>query len=632
MTVTASIVIRTRNEGRHLERLLKGIQQQTYKDFEIVLVDSGSTDNTLEIASRYGCRIEHIPASEFTFGRSLNLGCRQALGRYLVFVSGHTYPVTNSWLANLVRPFDDGSVAMVYGRQRGVETSRVSEERDLERMFGAASRILIDELYGHNGNAAIRRDLWEMQPFDESLTGLEDLDWVRKMQRRGYRVYYAADSSVYHVHEERLTQVYQRHLREGHAYARIASGYQYGVGDVAYDILYHTAGDLLYCFRRRKSVRKILQVPGTRIAQFFGVWKGLRGHTRGRQSLAETLKRPAKSEGVVIEAPGKFGLREIPVPEIAPHDVLIQIAYVGACATDVEVAHGKLEYYRSGYARYPIVPGHEYSGVVVDHGHQVTRFRKGDRVVAECAIGCEACAWCRRKEYFRCLHRKEVGVINRNGAYARYVATPDRYLHKLPSKVRLKPAALIEPLAVCLKALRKLGEVAGRSVCVVGAGPLGNLCAQILKQRRAEVMVIDHDEHRLRLLQRYDINVQAELYSIDAFDYLIDATGNEAVLPRLIEQSRPSSKILLLGLPYATPVSVSFATVPCYDKEIYGSIASEPRDWEEAIALVNAGKINLQDHLSHILPLESYEVAWTEIENRSCFKVLLAVNETIDCI
>ena len=107
MTVEASIIIRALNEAKYLERLLVGIREQNHLDWEIILVDSGSIDGTLEIAQRYGAGIHHIPQKEFTFGRSLNLGCRAAEGRYLVLVSAHTYPSNNNWLTNLLEPFED---------------------------------------------------------------------------------------------------------------------------------------------------------------------------------------------------------------------------------------------------------------------------------------------------------------------------------------------------------------------------------------------------------------------------------------------------------------------------------------------------------------------------------------------
>ena len=129
MAVQTSIVIRTLNESKHLENLMRGIHDQNYRDWEIILVDSGSTDRTMAIARGYGAKIYHIPQDEFTFGRSLNLGCQQAEGDYLVFASGHVWPITNNWLGNLVQPFEEPLVAMVYGRQRGTDASRLSEWR-----------------------------------------------------------------------------------------------------------------------------------------------------------------------------------------------------------------------------------------------------------------------------------------------------------------------------------------------------------------------------------------------------------------------------------------------------------------------------------------------------------------------
>ena len=630
MEVETSIIIRTLNEGKHLGRLLDSIQRQTYKDWQIILVDSGSTDTTLDIAKQYTSNIHHISQEEFTFGRSLNLGCSHAQGRYIVLVSAHTYPLNNNWLSNLIRPFSDSSIAVVYGRQRGMENSRVSEDRDLERIFGVTSKILIDEPSGHNGNAAIRRDIWLEEPFDETLTGLEDLDWARKVQRRGFRVYYAADAALYHIHEEAIRQVHKRFFREGIAHRRIFPGYRFEKIDLIKGVLYDIAADCIYGIRRRKSLKKILRIPLDRIAEYLGRWRGLYYHKRLSRELLLKLYYPKHSESVVIEAAGKHSLQETEVPVPNPDEVLVQVAYVGVCATDLEVADGHLDYYREGYAQYPIVPGHEYSGVVAEAGADVVGFRKGDKVVGECAIGCGECPPCVSGEFYRCVTRKEVGVINMNGAYAQYLKIPARYAHKLPRGILLKEAALIEPLAVCIKGMRKLGISRDNAVCVVGAGSLGNLCAQILKHRGVDVTVIDRDESRLRLLYKYDINTRREIGLMDGFDCLIDATGNEEVIPHLIEKSGPSAKILLLGLPYTRSVQVCFGSVPCYDKEIYGSIASEHRDWEEAIQLVLNRSINLDDHTATILPLKSYEVAWKAVQEREHFKILLSSNMDLE--
>ena len=112
-----SIIIRSYNEEKHLERLLEGILQQTVNDVEIILVDSGSTDRTLEIASQYPVRLLHIAPQEFTFGRSLNLGIQNAQAEFLVFASAHVYPVYPDWLEKLLEPFSDPQVALVYDKQ-----------------------------------------------------------------------------------------------------------------------------------------------------------------------------------------------------------------------------------------------------------------------------------------------------------------------------------------------------------------------------------------------------------------------------------------------------------------------------------------------------------------------------------
>ena len=123
-----SIVIRCYNEEEHIGKLLRGIFEQTISNVELIIVDSGSTDSTLEIASEYPVKIVSIKPSEFTFGRSLNLGCQEATGEYIVIVSAHVYPVYQDWLSNLIAPFSDPKVALTYGRQQGNETTKYQKQ------------------------------------------------------------------------------------------------------------------------------------------------------------------------------------------------------------------------------------------------------------------------------------------------------------------------------------------------------------------------------------------------------------------------------------------------------------------------------------------------------------------------
>lgn len=634
MSPKVSIIIRTLNEEKHLEELLEEIRAQTFTDWEVINVDSGSTDRTVQIMERYASKMIRITSQEFTYGLALNLGCESAAGEYLVMASAHVRPVNNTWLENLISPFDEPLIGMVYGRQRGVASTRVGEERDLLQTFGTTSSILIDEPFSHNGNSAVRRMLWLEQPFKESLSGLEDLEWARRIQRKGYRVYYAANAPVYHIHDESLRKIYRRYKGEANAYMKIfPGGSRFGKGGCFKRVLVESVRDLLYASRTGKSLRKLLRIPTARLAHYLGVYHGMNLYKEEARGLLQKLQYlPDSSSSVVITGSGQHSLQERKPPEINPDEVLVQVAYVGVCATDLEVARGSLEYYQSGTARYPIVPGHEFSGIVIKSGSNVSHLAKGQKVVGECAVGCGNCTACDVEEFYRCDRREEVGVINRDGAYARYLSMPSRYIHKVPGDMPLKYCALVEPLAVCLKGLRKLDLQPGRNACVVGAGPIGNLCAQMLQSRGLQVTAVDTDSRRLDLLHKYDINTLNALGPLDKYDYLVEASGNEQVLPRLIEGSRPSAKLLFLGLPYTQPVLASFSTVTGYDKVIYGSVASQRQDWEEAIRLVHIGAVSLVDHTSVVEQLADYRKAWENVEARDQLKVLLLVSEELETL
>ena len=126
-TLRASVIIPSHNEEKHIGKLLQGVAQQTiYDDIEVILVDSGSTDRTVEIAESYEVKIVHIKPSDFSFGRALNSGCAAAKGDILCFASAHVYPLYSNWLESMLFPFADEKVALVYGKQTGNEVSKYS--------------------------------------------------------------------------------------------------------------------------------------------------------------------------------------------------------------------------------------------------------------------------------------------------------------------------------------------------------------------------------------------------------------------------------------------------------------------------------------------------------------------------
>ena len=221
-TVDISVVIRTLNEERYLEELLQAISNQISSfSYEVIVIDSGSTDSTLAISRKSGCRILHIKRSEFSFGRSLNMACRESYGKYLLMISGHCIPKDNLWMNNLVKPLSQGTVDYVYGRQIGGPETYWSESQLFDKYFPSTSLVPQHGFYCNNANSAINRHSWELFQFDEALTGLEDMHLAKRLVAAGGSVGYVAEACVFHLHHEQWSQVQRRFEREALALQQI---------------------------------------------------------------------------------------------------------------------------------------------------------------------------------------------------------------------------------------------------------------------------------------------------------------------------------------------------------------------------------------------------------------------------
>lgn len=624
--IETSIIIRTYNEGKHLARLLDGILAQTYKNREIIVVDSGSTDSTLDIAQRYPVKIVSIRKEDFSFGYSLNVGCRNAAGDFFVFVSGHTYPLNNTWLDNIIKPFDDPRVGMVYGRQVGNAETKISEEKDLLNNFGEKSRILVEESFGNNANAVIRKSLWNEIPYDEALPGIEDIDWAHKIQKKGYYVYYRADAVICHIHDETYRQIYNRFKRESIAHKTIFPDHPFNARKAFITYLYMIIRDIYFGFSQKKPFKNIMTVFPYRISEYLGWRDGYLHPGNMNEMLRNELYFPRKNRSVVITGQDRHGLAETEIPAAGRDEVLISVQYTGVCSTDLDVLGGHLDYYKSGWASYPVVPGHEFSGIVAAAGENVRGLKVGDRVVGECIMGCGQCPHCLSDRPLNCSERKEVGVLNFNGAYSRYIRMPARFAHKLADDAPLEKACLIEPLAVSIRGVRKLlsGEDSRpRSAAVLGHGTIGNLCAQLMAARGHRVTVFDKNPSRLEGIENRLIRGAEEIAGLEVFDLIIEATGRTEVLKKALSESSTGAKILLLGLPYSS-FDFNFETVVSFDKTIAGSVGSSRADFDEAISLYT--ELNLTSLTKNIFPLEDYEKAWTLHREGKVTKAILKIN------
>lgn len=303
---SVSVVVRAFNEGRHIGRLLEGLAAQTTTPDEVIVVDSGSTDDTVAIAESAGARIVHIAKSEFSFGRSLNRGCAAATGDVLLIVSAHVYPVYDTYLEHMLVPFDHVETAIAYGRQVGDDRTKFSEARILRQWFPGESVLDQGHPFSNNASAAVRRDVWRELRYDETLTGLEDLEFAQRAIQLEHRVAYVADAPVVHVHEESWSAIKNRYRREAVAYTRIIDNAGMGFWKSVGLAIANVVGDYAEAVRARRLWGNLLGIPRFRFAQFAGAWQGFRTQGEVSEALLHRFYYPPDSKvRVEVPSPGQ---------------------------------------------------------------------------------------------------------------------------------------------------------------------------------------------------------------------------------------------------------------------------------------------------------------------------------------
>lgn len=327
-------------------------------------------------------------------------------------------------------------------------------------------------------------------------------------------------------------------------------------------------------------------------------------------TVNEPQDMPAIGEGpaLVVREPGDIGIELRAWAPPSGLEIRVIPRHVGLCGTDLEIVGGSMD---PDYIRYPLVLGHEWSGVVAAVGEQVTKVVPGDAVVVEGIVPCSVCDACRRGQTNLCAIYDELGFM-RDGAAGPSVTTREHLVHRLDPGVPLVSGALVEPAAVVLRGLSCMDLQPGATVVVVGTGTIGLLTAHLVRLwSPARVTVTGR-----RPIQGVLAGAMgADDYVVGrpelrSFDVAIEAAGTLTAVEVALEAARRGGQVLLLGIcGHGKAVAMSPDEIVNNDLRIRGSFGYTAAAWAQVVALLNAGRLDLQALVTHRFPLDRYEDA-----------------------
>ena len=307
---------------------------------------------------------------------------------------------------------------------------------------------------------------------------------------------------------------------------------------------------------------------------------------------------------------------DIPRPRPKANEVLAEIAYAGFCATDIELLTGEMIHIKNGLTTYPIIPGHEWSGTVVEVGENVRGLKAGDRITSDVSLGCGECDECRRGHYNLCPNREVIGSYrNRQGVFAQYVAVPQRHVYKIPDGLSMEEAALAEPAATAAYAVTKAKIPAGAQVLVIGDGPIGQLAAQLANLEGASrVIMAGSWDEKLAIARscgiaetinyhKEDVAARARELTDGGPEIIIETSGSNSALNSAVQALKPTGRIVAVSWYNGPAVEVAMNTLIVKDAELIGSLAS-PNSFGPVLRYMAEGKLKVKPLITHVRPLE----------------------------
>lgn len=342
----------------------------------------------------------------------------------------------------------------------------------------------------------------------------------------------------------------------------------------------------------------------------------------------------AKMRQVEIHAPEDVRLIESPRPSPGADEVLIAVTCVGICGSDLHSYHG-----RHPFIPLPVVPGHEFAGTVVEAGKKVTGFSEGQRVTVEPSLTCGLCYTCTHGRYNICEQLKVIGCQS-PGAMAEYITVPAAKVLALPDSMSWEQAALVEPLAVGVRAFRKTALAPGAKLLILGAGSIGLMTLVAAKAMGAgSVMIADLLPNRLDLARELgaDETVNAGTIDLEAAvektfgseraDAIVECVGAAATAGGAVRCARKGSRIVIAGV-FEEEIPLNLGLVQDRELELVGTLMYVNEEFPTALELVRDGKVKVEPLITHRFPLSQAARAFATADNRrEAVKVLLEVND-----
>jgi len=321
----------------------------------------------------------------------------------------------------------------------------------------------------------------------------------------------------------------------------------------------------------------------------------------------------------IMVAPGQIDIHETAAPTPGSGEVLLRIQRIGVCGSDIHVYHGK-----HPLTSYPVVQGHEFSAVLEALGPGVKGLTVGSKVTSMPQIVCGECGPCRRGDYHICDDLKVQGFQAPGCAQELWVTSADKVV-PLPETFTFEQGALVEPSAVAVHATARAGQLDGRRVAVLGAGPIGNLVAQTARSAGAQVLITDLSDYRLDIARQCGLeatsNAKTEtlaqasqrVFGQNGFAVAFECVGVEATITAAVDSIQKGGTIIVVGV-FGDQPRLNLALLQDRELNLRGTLMYQRKDYQRAVELIASGGIITEPLVSKHFPLDDYLEAYHYID------------------